>query len=587
MKRSITAQSQTAPVRITCYGSVSEIGGNKTLLEDGDLRLLFDFGKSFGRYGEYFDGVFAIERGVRGLLDALALGFVPPLRGLVREDLVPAIDPARLQPTDITPKTTSYRLSPQDLDAFWKHWQADAAHYFPDLRRDDPERPAVDAILISHAHQDHIGDISYVDLVIPCISACQTAFISKALVDVGGGSGAPFASAVALSKQGMLTTDRSSKAYIGRPWLFADAAPPAHADADADILNDAGSFWASSPATTKELHLSRFGKLSEGSQLLGKSIRHWPVDHSIPGSVGYAVATSAGWVAYSGDFRMHGKQGDLTRAFAQALADLEPVALLCEGTRLTEPNRSTEAQVHENCLRQVKKAVGRLVIADFAPRNIERLLAFADIADQTHRTLLVQPRDAYLLRAIHLAAPAEFPDVMQYPHLALFPDPKATEGKKWERVTRTRYKNKLVSLSQIQDHLGDYILAFSLSDLADLNDLMFLTGHKLDGLYIFSNSPAYDEEQQVDLHRLWSWTQHLGLELVGLQNRQGELRPEPGYHASGHAGTDELVEFVRTVNPRQLIPIHTEAPGRWRELLAGTNIQITPPTYAQPISIEV
>ena len=585
MKKTIKAQSQTTPVKITCYGSVAEIGGNKTLLEDGDLRLLFDFGKSFGRYGEYFDGVFAIERGVRGLLDALMLGLVPPLRGLVREDLVPAIDVTSLQQTGLTPKLPGYRLLPQDLDAFWSHWQADAAHYFPDLRRDNPERPVVDAILISHAHQDHIGDISYVDLAVPCISTCQTAFISKVLVDIGGGSGAPFANAVALSKQGMLTTDRGSRVYIGRPWYFVDAVPPTHASADADLLNDAGSFWASSPATTKRLQLSRSSKLPDG-KLFGRSIRHWPVDHSIPGGVGYAVETRAGWVVYSGDFRMHGKQGDLTRAFAQALADLKPVALLCEGTRLTEPNRATEVQVHDNCLRQVNKAVGRLVIADFAPRNIERLLAFADIADQTHRTLLIQPRDAYLLRAIHLAAPEEIPDVMQYPCIALYPDPKATEGKKWEKATRTFYKNKIVSLSQIQHHLGDYILAFSLSDLADLNDLQFLTGSKLGGVYVFSNSPAYDEEQQVDLHRLWSWTQHLGMELAGLQNRKGELRPEPGYHASGHAGADELVEFVRIVNPRQLIPIHTEVPDRWRELLAGTNIKITPPAYAQSISIE-
>jgi len=584
MRRSKT-QSQTPLVKITCYGSVSEIGGNKVLLEDGDLRLLFDFGKSFGRYNKYFDGVFTIERNVRGLLDVFLLGLVPPLRGLVREDLVPAFDPTRLQKTAPTSKLSNYRLSPLDIDAFWNHWQADAAHYFPDLRRDDPERPTVDAILISHAHQDHIGDLGYVDLTIPCVSTRLTAFISKVLVDIGGRSGAPLANRVALSRQGMLAPDRGSAAYIGRPWLFVDDVPPSHTNADTDVLGDAGLFWASSPST-KGLQLARFDKLPVGGKLAGRSIRHWPVDHSIPGSVGYAVETLAGWVAYTGDLRMHGKQGDLTRAFAQALAELKPVALLCEGTRLTEPNRTTEAQVHDKCLRQVQDAVGRLVLADFAPRNIERLLAFADIADQTHRTLLIQPRDAYLLRAIHLAAPAAIPDVMQYPYVALFPDPKATEGKKWERVTRTRYKNKIVSLPQIQHHLADYILAFSLSDLADLNDLQFLTGNKLGGLYIFSNSPAYDEEQQVDLQHLWYWTKHLGMELVGLQNHHGELRPEPGYHASGHAGADDLVEFVRTVNPRQLIPIHTEVPDKWRELLVGTNIEVTQPMYAQPISID-
>ena len=33
-------------VSLTCFGGVSEIGGNKTLLEDGNTRFLFDFGPS-------------------------------------------------------------------------------------------------------------------------------------------------------------------------------------------------------------------------------------------------------------------------------------------------------------------------------------------------------------------------------------------------------------------------------------------------------------------------------------------------------------------------------------------------------------
>ena len=32
---------------LTFYGGVSEIGGNKILLEDGDTRLFLDFGMSF------------------------------------------------------------------------------------------------------------------------------------------------------------------------------------------------------------------------------------------------------------------------------------------------------------------------------------------------------------------------------------------------------------------------------------------------------------------------------------------------------------------------------------------------------------
>ena len=43
-----------AMVRLTFYGGVNEIGGNKILLEDDGTRILFDFGASFGQAGKYF-----------------------------------------------------------------------------------------------------------------------------------------------------------------------------------------------------------------------------------------------------------------------------------------------------------------------------------------------------------------------------------------------------------------------------------------------------------------------------------------------------------------------------------------------------
>ena len=39
---------------ITLHGAVEEIGGNKILIEDGATKLFFDFGLSFGKYGNYF-----------------------------------------------------------------------------------------------------------------------------------------------------------------------------------------------------------------------------------------------------------------------------------------------------------------------------------------------------------------------------------------------------------------------------------------------------------------------------------------------------------------------------------------------------
>ncbi len=91
---------------------------------------------------------------------------------------------------------------------------------------------------------------------------------------------------------------------------------------------------------------------------------------------------------------------------------------------------------------------------------------------------------------------------------------------------------------------------------------------------------------------LWNWTEHLGLRLVGLEpsarGSRGEVtqvKPVPGFHASGHAGQEELVRLVRDVRPGLLIPIHTEAPQLWADLLSGAGVRIESPTYAKPIHL--
>jgi len=215
---------------ITCYGGVGEIGGNKILLEDGERRLLFDFGKAFGRYGAYFDGVFIKERSTRGLLDPLALDLVPPLRGLLRDDLVPALheDDVRIQELAPTGRQRKPRqiveLENEAVDSFWEYFRQNPPHTYRDLRRE--HALPVDLVLLSHAHQDHISDLEYVSPDIPAGSTCLTAFISKVLIDVGqaGRSGAPFINPRLPDAQGLLQSARD-QGYVARPWAFLDGEP--------------------------------------------------------------------------------------------------------------------------------------------------------------------------------------------------------------------------------------------------------------------------------------------------------------------------------------------------------------------------
>jgi ribonuclease J len=300
------------------------------------------------------------------------------------------------------------------------------------------------------------------------------------------------------------------------------------------------------------------------------------VDHSIPGAIGLAIETEAGWVGYSGDIRLHGMRGKLTEQFARELAELEPVALLCEGTHYQVVDPPSEADVVSNALQLTKQAEDRLVVADFSPRNVERLVSFLRVAQRTGRMLAIQPKMVYLLSAISLADPAFFPDPLRVPQLALYDDPKSAP-RLWEKSIRESWADRTVDASQVSQNPGAYILAFNLWDANDLLDLDGVAG----GAYLYSGSRAYDDEQLADLQRLRNWADVIGLTVHGDPDDPDTLP----LHSPGHATGPDLVRFVRTVNPNILIPIHTEDPDWWNRQLQDSDITVRIPELGASIGL--
>jgi ribonuclease J len=128
-------------VKLTFYGGVKEIGGNKILLEDQDTRILIDFGMSFAKK-ELFYAEFLAPRVANGLGDFLEMGLLPDLEGIYREDLLATIG-----------------------------------------RK--PQEPECDGVLLSHAHLDHSSYISFLHEKIPvyCGETCH--LILQALHEAG------------------------------------------------------------------------------------------------------------------------------------------------------------------------------------------------------------------------------------------------------------------------------------------------------------------------------------------------------------------------------------------------------------------
>jgi ribonuclease J len=114
---------------LTFHGGVNEIGGNKILLQDGDTRVFFDFGMSFGLRKQFYSPPFLSPKTERSLQE---LGILPKLEGVYRFD----------------------------------------------------EKPSIDAVFVSHSHLDHSAYLSFMNREIPVYCGETTKIILKALGDM-------------------------------------------------------------------------------------------------------------------------------------------------------------------------------------------------------------------------------------------------------------------------------------------------------------------------------------------------------------------------------------------------------------------
>jgi ribonuclease J len=508
-------------VTITVYGGVGgrdeatgEIGGNKILLETGRRTWFLDFGTRFSVMGRYFDE-FLSPRSAVGLRDFLRMGLIPPIEGIYRPDL--------------------FAHEPEIWERYRSH---------PQYRRLDH----LDGILLSHAHQDHNGCLGFLREDLPVHTGLMTALIGKGMQDIAGGGPEAQYSYIApreVTDEGTLRSVTGER--TGRPHFICES--------DENItqaLARLREFFSYHPGKRTTFTPAAL----EVADLDALDLRFFRVDHSIPGSGAFAIDTPAGWIAYTGDLRLHGHSAWRTERFAQEVAKLAPVLLIVEGTSLRDTRSTTEEEV-EGAAHDVVAAEAGVVIADFSPRNIERLRTFRDIARRVGRRLVVTTKDAYLLEQMHVIDPA-IPSPDEEP-IAILRVPRSSHAS-WEDPLLEQYSSRVVDAATIRRHQGGFLLCLSFWDITNLIDL-----EPTGGTYIYSSSEAYSEEQRVDHERLASWLQHFGLTSVG-----GLPGAEKGpFHASGHIDGPGMESVIETIGAERLLPVHTQKLGWFEERWPG------------------
>ncbi len=440
--------------KLTFYGGVREIGGNKILLEDKGTRIFLDFGTSFSDEAKFFSN-YLTPRGVNGAGDYLEFDLLPKLSGLYGEDVI---------------KNTGLKYAPTSFDA----------------------------IIISHPHMDHIGYLPFADENIPVyLGEC-----TKTIMD---------------------SMKEPSRVDLGE----------------------------------HEYRTFRTGKMMRIGDL---EIQPIHVDHSVPGAYGFILETSGGAFVYTGDLRLHGPMAHMTEEFAGKASQHDPVAMVSEGTRIC----SQECQVihSEKSVKEqsdeVVQNTSNLVIVAFYSRDVDRFKTFYGIAKNNDRKFVISLKMAYLLWKLKDDPRLQIPDVMKEDDILFYKKRKKsgefaeTDYFVWERP----FLEKAVTHEYIRKNQSRVLFNLDLTGFTELIDIRPSPGSH----FIHSMSEPFSEED-INGDMMNRWLDHFGLKYHQI-------------HASGHCQPNDLTRIINQIQPKRLMPIHTEHPELFKKLFKNLTVEL-------------
>ena len=272
------------------------------------------------------------------------------------------------------------------------------------------------------------------------------------------------------------------------------------------------------------------------------TITAFPVDHSTFDCLALLIEADGQRVLYSGDLRMHGRKPGMATALIEALRDRPVDVLLMEGTHMggDRARGPTEYQLEDDILRHLQTAPG-LVFAAFSPLHVDRMDSFYQAAHKAGRTMVVDVYGAFVLhlvaRQAKISEPLTRNGIRVYYHQA------------WLQRRRP--------IAKIHDRF-----------LADRIELAEMLAAPERHLMLFRPSMAkLDFGGTLPAARCLYSYWHGYLSRPEWQTVQAQLTAAGGEliecHTSGHIYQDDIVRFVEAVNPREVIPIHTNAPGNF------------------------
>jgi ribonuclease J len=277
------------------------------------------------------------------------------------------------------------------------------------------------------------------------------------------------------------------------------------------------------------------------------TITPYLVDHSSVDAYSFLVEAKGKRVLYSGDFRAHGRKAILfERMIKNPPKDID--VLLMEGTMMRRDNKDfpTESAVEDKIVQTIKdqKNISFLICSS---QNIDRIVSAYLACLKTKKKLVVDFYTAWVLEKIKYVS-GSVPNI-DWDHVCLYadyhPDQIIKKNLDYFGDFRKRAYGSRVTKDELQENPSNYLVVSKMSKFNVID------------LYKIYDSPLNVIYSQWLGYLDCSNEEYYGAEEVSA------YRDDPKVdfvyaHTSGHAVLNDLKRFAEAVNPKLLIPIHTE-----------------------------
>lgn len=278
------------------------------------------------------------------------------------------------------------------------------------------------------------------------------------------------------------------------------------------------------------------------------------MDHSAFDAHGFLVESGGKSIFYTGDFRGHGLNKSLTSKLAGKLPDID--ILLMEGTIIGERENDffqTEEEIKTKFVETCREFSGPVLVS-VPSQNIDRIISLYRATVGTGRNLIIDLYSAELFNRLSeftLDLPQAGGKNVSVWYPLIQRENLAQDQLFWVMKKHKPYKQPLSELAKESKNPVILLRPPFRKEIGRHFDLS-------KAVWVYSMWTGYLERSQA-LQRLKEWT---------LENSI----PFRLLHTSGHAKLDDLKEFVTSLSPKRLIPVHSFHPEQYSQYFENVSI---------------